>query len=586
MSRNTSSGEERASFSPTQRKACLILIVCLLVLIASIFGAWKIMGLTSSKTTYDPKQYPVDTTLGAVLPSTSDAGNEYQTSTLFAGDRQAVALTSLGQITLDQFVGEDSLLVSDVIRKACVYFEGDSTAYTITQAVAKMKPRRIVLAVGTNDALAGTAVDTFLQDYKQAAKGIADTYSYADLIVNAVPPIPKTYENAAAVQTLIDQYNQALAVLCNDAGYRFLNSSETLKAATGYGDESYFDAASGLWNKQGATTLMTYLRCHALTSDDRRPDTNDIPKRVAQSTASSTAASPTPSATPAQLTASYGVEEGKGTLTGNGQSGVTGIEAKVAARSTVSVTAVPADGYTFYKWSDGQTSATRYDIVTQDINVTAMFNDARVSINLDKGDTTLNIGETVSVNASVKLGSKDYDSSNVQWAVNGDLQANGPSYTFTATAAGEFKIKAGIEINGNYQSAEMKVTVNAPATTISVNYAAQMQAGSTTSLAATVTNPVGDTVWTCDEMPDWKPTGATVNFTPPTTYDITITYHLHVTNNNVKTDFTIAVAPAPAPAPAQSTILTPGAGTVGYRTARWLSFTRFGQPWPGDTLGE
>ena len=60
----------------------------------------------------------------------------------------------------------------------------------------------------------------------------------------------------------------------------------------------------------------------------------------------------------------------------------------------------------FYKWSDGVTTATRYDNITKDISVKAMFNDARVELTLDKGDTTIKQGESLTVNAAVKLGNK------------------------------------------------------------------------------------------------------------------------------------------------------------------------------------
>ena len=37
------------------------------------------------------------------------------------------------------------------------------------------------------------------------------------------------------------------------------------------------------------------------------------------------------------------------------------------------ITAIPAEGCTFVKWSDGNTQATRYLEVTKDINLTAYF---------------------------------------------------------------------------------------------------------------------------------------------------------------------------------------------------------------------
>lgn len=541
MSRNRSAGEERPSFSSVQRRACIILIVCLAAVAASAFAAWKIIGMSSAKSNYDPALYPVDTTLGAVLTTTDDAGADYASSTVFVGDQQTVALAAQGQISLDQYVGAEGLSNSDVISKACVNFVDDAQAYTIPQAIAKMKPRRLVVTLGTNDAIAKKTAEAFIQDYRQAAKSMATSYPYCDIIINAVPPVPTGYADAAAVQTLVDQYNQALAKMCEEDGYRFLNSSEGLKAVSGFGEETYFDTASGNWNKQGVNTFMMYLRNHAYTTDDRRPDTNDIPKRAAQA-ANSGSTSATPSPTPAMFTASYGVEDGKGTLTSNDKSNVTSIETKVAARTTVSVTAVAADGYAFYKWSDGQTSETRYDIITQDISVTAMFNDARVEVALDKGNTTLKPGESLTINATVKLGGKDYDNSQVQWALNDDMQSNGPSYTFAASAGGEYVVKAGLEINGTYQSASITITVDAPATGISVTYPPQMQAGTTTTLVANLSNATGDVVWTCDELTDWRPTGTNVSFTAPLVYDTTNTYHFHVSNNGASQDFSITVA--------------------------------------------
>ena len=137
---------------------------------------------------------------------------------------------------------------------------------------------------------------------------------------------------------------------------------------------------------------------------DSRPDTSDIPQRASASAGSNT---PVPTSTPTKFTASYEVEDSaKGTLTGNGQTGVSSVEIQADSGTSVNVTAVAAEGFVFYKWSDGVTTATRYDNITKDISVKAMFNDARVELTLDKGDTKIKQGESLTVNAAVKLGNK------------------------------------------------------------------------------------------------------------------------------------------------------------------------------------
>ena len=71
-------------------------------------------------------------------------------------------------ITLDQFAGKDGLTVSSLLNDACVYFAGDSSAYTVPQAVSKMKPRRVVMLLGSNDLDGSLSYDNFARNYKQA----------------------------------------------------------------------------------------------------------------------------------------------------------------------------------------------------------------------------------------------------------------------------------------------------------------------------------------------------------------------------------------------------------------------------------
>lgn len=552
MSRNSS----RASFSPKQRKACVVLLCCLLAIVITCVLAWILPGklhLGAKEGDYDPSLYPVDTTLGAVLTETSDAGAEYLSSTVFVGDQFTQSIQSNNQITLDQFAGGEGLSLSNVLRQSCVYFEGDGTAYTVAQALAMMKPRRVVVTLGSNDLGGNYTADTFVQDYKQFLGAVNSAYPYCDIIVNSIPPVAETADNAAQTQLLIDQFNQALAVMCNDAGYKYLNSAEVLKETSGYAEDAYLNNTGSGFSGAGVNTLLDYFKTHSYETEDRRPDTDNIPKRATQASAQ---ASPTPTATPNNHTVTYQVEEGKGTLTGNGQSGVTKIEFETGDRTTVSVTAVAADGYAFYKWSDGVTTAERYDIVTQDLSVTAMFNDARVELTIDQGDSTINAGDSITFNASVKLGQKDYDNSGVQWAVNDELEATAGSFTFTPTEAGTYTIKAGIEINGTYKSVTATVTVNAVTATLNIVGPSSMQAGNSATLSASGQNIVGDIVWSCDQQPGWSATGSQVQFTAQSVG----TYTIRAKNNGGEAQFSLVVTEAPAqstPAPAATPAPTP-----------------------------
>ena len=546
--------EGKKGFSPAQRKACVVLAFCALAIVVRILAARvlpaKLGLLAGGAGAYDKDAYPLDTSLEAVLPQAA-ADDAYITASVFAGDQYAVTLQKDGRITLNQFVGQEGLKTSKALSTSCVNFASDSSNYTIPQAIPKMKARRVFVQLGANDVDGSVSVDSFIADYKQFLQSIRSAYSYCDIIAVGIPPVTEDSTNAAATQTIIDQFNQAIAVACNDLGCKYLNSAEVLKNSRGYAESSYFEANG--YSASGARALLEYAKSHAYNTMDSRPDTSDIPQRASQSSGSGS--TPLPTATPTKFTASYEVEDsGKGTLTGNGQTGVSSVEIQAESGTSVNVTAVAADGFVFYKWSDGVTTATRYDNITKDISVKAMFNDARVELTLDKGDTAMKKGESLTVNATVKLGSKAYDATNVQWSINDEMEKNGSSLTFTPDAAGTYVIKAGIEINGTFSTAQLTVTVaQDDPTTISIAYNTnQITTGASVNLTANVQNGSGDTTWSCDGT-GWSATGGAATFTAASAGQYTI----RAKNNGVEATVTITVnnpapvtTPEPAPTPA------------------------------------
>ena len=537
MSRKRS--EERPGLSPTQRKACVVLAVCVLAVVLSFVVSWILpqkLGLFGGTDQYDPTEYPLDTSLDSILGQESAQGN-YINDTVFVGGTQAVSMSKDSSITLNQYAGQDGLKLSQLLRETCVNFADDANSYTIPQAVAKMKPLHVYVMIGSDDLDGSVSVDEFINDYKQALQSIKTSYSACDVVACAIAPVSKDAEDAAQKQTYIDQYNQQLAVACSDLGFKYLNLPEVLKNDKGYAVDSYVDASTGAFSGSGVNVVLDYIKNHAHNVEDTRGDRGEIPQRAA-SASSNGSTTPTPTPTPDKLTASYRVETGKGTLTSNDQKGVSSLDLEVASGTQVSVTAVPADGYTFYKWSDGVTDATRYDIINKDVSVTAMFNDARVDLTLDKGDTTIKKDESISITATVKLGGKDYSNANVQWSVNDEMEQNGGTFTFTGSSAGEYTIKAGIEINGTFSTAQLKVTVEEDApTTVSIAYNTnQIIVGGSINLTANVQNGSGDTTWSCDEN-SWSATGDQATFVESTAGNYTI----RARNNGVESTITVTV---------------------------------------------
>ena len=121
-----------------------------------------------------------------VLPETADAGRSYVEETLFIGDSNTVRYmmyadeTGTAFTSLKNNIGVVSMGVGDIPTLKCEQFKGDSQMYTIPDAVAKLKPKRIIICFGTNN-LKGSSTDAkeFIASYQKGLKAITDAWPYA-----------------------------------------------------------------------------------------------------------------------------------------------------------------------------------------------------------------------------------------------------------------------------------------------------------------------------------------------------------------------------------------------------------------------
>ena len=456
---------EKQSLTPMQKQAVLVCSVCALAAILTIAITMTLLkrGKNPAASVEQPSSevlvpgeedisdhYQISETSAALLPETADAGESYQKETLFLGDSNTVRLYANGLISLQQFCAKEGIGTHAALNEGIVTFKKDSSTYTIAQAVAKMKPRRVVIMLGTNDT--GMSVDEFISNYTALVQAIQESYPYTDIIVNTVPPVPANHANYPHMdQTKIDDFNMALLSMCEQMGLKFLNSAEALKDANGYGREDYYQTGDIHLKPVGLKAMLSYLRTHAYQTDDRRPDTANIPTR-AEYTPNPSSAVTAPSSSEAAgsseeqgvlYQASYRVDKTGGTLSSGSDSGKTSLSYEVtSAAQSISVTAVPQDGYVFVKWSDGVTQKTRTDTnFKQNVDVTAVFAAASVHIS-STGKAVL--GDSYTFTA--KLGGKHLTADSIRWYANG---------VEVPQAAGKTTVK--VEIDPSMLNATFKV---------------------------------------------------------------------------------------------------------------------------------
>lgn len=517
--------QQNETMTPMQHRAVLVCVLCVLAVLLTFGITTTLLKKEESapsvpESVADPTpgkdlsgHYQIDNTSAALLTETADAGTDYLNNTLFLGDSNTVRLYNNGLISLQQFCAKEGIGTQVALSEGIVTFKKDPNHYTIPQAVAMMKPRRVVMTFGTNDT--GMEISDFIAHYTALIQAIQQSYPYTDIIVNTVPPVPADHSNYPHMdQAKIDDFNMALLALCEQLGVRFLNSAEALKGSDGYGIADYYTSGDIHLKSAGLKAVLNYLRTHALQTEDRRPDTNNIPTRTMEyvSNPSSAVAAPSSesvsssesqaeSASSPESSSSESTGEGKkfearyrvdknggGTLSVGNDTGNSSVTYTVTDPDrSITVTAVPAEGHVFVKWSDGLTSKTRTDTgFKQNLDVTAVFGTASVQITSEgKGA----VGSSYTFKAA--LSGKYAKTENLRWYANGQevTQAAGKSsitvVVDSSMANASYKIHAVVTYN------DCKVSSNT--LTITIGSGVTSESGSTSSSSSSHAGSSGST---------------------------------------------------------------------------------------------
>lgn len=294
---------------------------------------------------------PVCAKVGTILPETADAGRSYVDETLFIGDSNTARYllyaneTGTAFTSLNNNIGVVSMGVGSITSLKCEKFKGSSAMYTVPDAVAMLKPKRIIICYGTNN-LSGSSTDAtnYIKTYLQGLQAIQTAWPYCDIIVSAIPPLDRQRENTNLTMTQVDAYNAALVQMCEENGFKFLNSAEVLRDdATGWAKKDYTLSDGVHLSKEAVTAYFTYVRTHAYAAEDRRPQPLGT--------------IPTPDGVPANLInkdpiAVRGAKVPLEFVAANGGklSGTTSQLVKKGG-TAAAVTAVPDEGFVFAGWT-------------------------------------------------------------------------------------------------------------------------------------------------------------------------------------------------------------------------------------------
>lgn len=235
-------------------------------------------GYNKEENTIDTQAYT-----STILEQTSDAGDSYVDETLFLGDSNTARMYRMfDYCSYDNAIGSVGMTAKSLVTFACVQVSTSSGYITMPQAVAKLQPRRVILTFGTNDLNPGYKAADFVKNYQTGIEAIVTAYPSVDIIVNAIPPIGQQHSNQSLTQTQVDEYNKALVEMCQEKGWKFLNSAEVLKdSVTGYAKSGYVETSDGIHlTRTAMDALFNYIRTHSYITEDDRPALTTIPKHT------------------------------------------------------------------------------------------------------------------------------------------------------------------------------------------------------------------------------------------------------------------------------------------------------------------
>ena len=237
-------------------------------------------GYNKEENTIDTQAYT-----STILEQAADAGDSYVDETLFLGDSNTARMYRMFDFcTYDNAIGSVGMSAKSLATYACVELNNSGSYVTMAKAVAGMQPKRVIITFGTNDLSPSYKAADFVKNYQTGIESIVEAYPSVDILINAIPPLGQQHSNQSLTQTQVDEYNKALVEMCQEKGWKFLNSAEVLKdSVTGYAKSGYVETSDGIHlTRTAMDALFNYIRTHSYITEDDRPTVTKVAKHTGE----------------------------------------------------------------------------------------------------------------------------------------------------------------------------------------------------------------------------------------------------------------------------------------------------------------
>lgn len=196
------------------------------------------------------------------LKNSGDAGQGYLDGLTFLCDSVTLPLKNSGLVAGDVWSGENGQLPMTSAFAWKILLPSDGSVIAPSSAVMAVKPKTLVLAIGSDDA-AGINRDDFVENYKMLLASLREGNPDTVIICGSVCSVTTAYAGSAGPSAeRAAELNEWIKAVCTDTGAYYADWFSTLTDG-GYLRPEYAEADGRTLSSAGLTALLGWLRSHA-----------------------------------------------------------------------------------------------------------------------------------------------------------------------------------------------------------------------------------------------------------------------------------------------------------------------------------
>ena len=247
-----------------------------IILILSFSVLLNSCGKTSVEVSRDADTTSMEQKSAALLSETPDAGQEYVDSLIFLGESTTYHLKSRGVLTGGRDTKQvwapkgGTVNLDSTVASLKIIYPPTSESLTVREAVARERPKRMILTFGLNGAVTKIKKgeeyfrSCYLSLIEEIRAGCADTR----IILQSCFPISSDMDmsnytvDAATLSAYIERINSWTYRLASDEGLSYLNTSEVLSDGSGFLLPEYDVGDGHHLNREAYVRILEYIRTH------------------------------------------------------------------------------------------------------------------------------------------------------------------------------------------------------------------------------------------------------------------------------------------------------------------------------------